>query len=485
MAERLGLLVGGEWRSSGQLGDLPDVNPADTSDTVAVFPAMSAEEMGEAVEAASEALPSWRALSPVARGAILLRAAEYIRERLEEIARDLVREMGKTLAEARGEVARAADFFQYYGGLGRLPIGDHLPDGRQGVFTYTVREPIGVVVAITPWNDPALTPARKLAPALISGNTVVLKPASLTPLSAWHLVRALYDAGIPRGVVNLVVGPASEAEKALLEHPAVAGITFTGSTQVGMEIARRAASRNIRVQTEMGGKNALVVAADADLDLAAGLVVTGGFGQTGQRCTATSRVIVEASVLEPFKERLLERTRKIRVGPGLDPETTMGPVVSEDQLRKVLEAVERGRAEGARVLWGGHRLTGDRYDRGYFVAPTVLDHVDPNAFVAQEEIFGPVVTLLTASDLDEAIALVNGTRYGLSAGICTRSLSTAHAFVRRVEVGCVSVNLPTVGWDVHIPFGGFKESGSPFKEHGLPGLQFYTRIKSVAMQVEL
>jgi len=482
--ERLGVLVGGEWRTSGRLGVLPDTNPADTEEVVAVFPMMDAEEMGVAVEAASEALPNWRALNPVARGAILLRTAELLRTRSQDIARDLVREMGKTLGEARGEVARAADFFQYYGGLGRLRIGDHLPDGRQGVFTYTVREPIGVVVAITPWNDPILTPARKLAPALISGNTVVLKPASLTPLSAWHLVRALHDAGIPRGVVNLVVGPASEAGKALLAHPAVAGITFTGSTQVGLEIARQAAARNIRVQTEMGGKNALVVMADADLDLAVELTIVGAFGQAGQRCTATSRVIVEVSVLEQFRARLLERARRIRVGPGLDPETEMGPVVSEDQLSKVLAAVEKGREEGAEVLWGGQRLTGGRYDRGYFVGPTILDRIGPQASVAQEEIFGPVLTLLPAGALDEAIELVNGTRYGLSAGICTRSLCAAHAFAARVEVGCVSVNLPTVGWDVHIPFGGFKESGSAFKEHGLPGLQFYTRVKSVAMNVQ-
>jgi aldehyde dehydrogenase (NAD+) len=312
---------------------------------------------------------------------------------------------------------------------------------------------------------------------------VVLKPASLTPLSAWHLVRAPHDAGIPKGVVNLVVGPAGEAAKVLLSHPAVAGITFTGSTEVGLEIARQAAGRNIRVQTEMGGKNALVVMADADLGLAAELAVAGGFGQTGQRCTATSRVIVEASVLEAFKAQLLERTKRIRVGPGLDPETTMGPVVSEDQLTKVLHAVERGKSEGAVVLWGGHRLQGDRYDRGYFVAPTILEGAAPQAFVAQEEIFGPVLTLLPAADLEEAIALVNGTRYGLSAAICTQSLAKAHAFAAGVEVGCVSVNLPTVGWDVHVPFGGFKESGSAFKEQGIPGLQFYTRLKSVAMKV--
>lgn len=483
MAERYGALIGGEWITRGEAGDLPDINPADTSDTVAVFPAMSAAQASRAVDAAADSLAAWRAQTRVMRGTLLIRTAELLRARLESIAADLTREMGKTLAEARGEVSRAADFFQYYGGLGRLPEGDHLPDGRMGVFAFTVREPIGVVVAIAPWNDPALTPARKLAPALLAGNTVVLKPASLTPLSAWHITRALHDAGLPPGVVNLVVGPAGLVSDALLTHPAVAGVTFTGSTEIGLDIAQRVAGRNVRLQTETGGKNALVVAADADLALAAELAVTAGFGQSGQRCTATSRLVVEQPVLDAFREELLARARQIRVGPGLDPATTMGPVVDERQMHKVLEAVEVGRREGAAVLLGGTRLQGDGYERGYFVAPCILDDVTPRAAIAQEEIFGPVLCLMSVANLDDAIDVVNGTRYGLAAAICTRSLETAHVFASRVNVGLVAVNLPTVGWDVHVPFGGFKDSGSAFKEHGLEGLQFYTRVKSVAMRV--
>lgn len=483
MPERYKNLVAGEWVDSRTGETIEDLNPADTNEVVAVFPSMTADDAGRAVEAAAEAFPGWKAMTPVARGAILQRAAELIRERVETIARDLTREMGKTLKEARGEVTRASYFFDYYGAYGRLPIGDYLPDERDGVFTFTAREPLGVVLIIAPWNDPALTPARKLAPALIAGNTVVLKPATLTPLSAWHLVRALHDAGMPRGVVNMVTGHARTVGNALLDHPLVRAVTFTGSTAVGLGIQARVAGRNIRVQTEMGGKNAMVVLSDAQPKLAAELAAAAGFGQSGQRCTATSRVIVESKVRDAFMSEFVNSTKRIKVGPGLEETTTMGPVVDRSQLDTVLQAVDSGRKEGAAVAFGGERLRGDGYDRGYFVAPTILDRVSPKMTVAQEEIFGPVVAVMEAADVDEAIAIVNGTRYGLSSSVVTRSLAAAHAFARGVETGCVAVNLPTVGWDVHVPFGGFKDSGSAFKEHGIEGLQFYQRVKSVAMKV--
>lgn len=483
MAERYKDLVAGEWVEARSGQRLADLNPADTSEVVAEFPSMSAEDVTRAIDAAAEAFPTWKALTWTARGAILRRAAELIRERLEGIARDLTLEMGKTLREARGEVTRTSYFFDYYGAFGRRPIGEYLPDERDGVFTFTVREPLGVVVAIAPWNDPALTPARKMAPALIAGNTVVLKPATLTPLSAWHLIRALHDAGMPRGVVNMVTGPARATGEPLVMHPAVRAITFTGSTSVGLDLQAKVAGRNIRVQTEMGGKNAMVVLADADPKLAAELAVAAGFGQSGQRCTATSRVVVERAMHEAFVAEFLARTRQVKVGPGIDEATTMGPVVDDSQLQTVLQAVERGRREGAEVLYGGERVRGPQYERGYFVAPTILANTTPTMEVAQEEIFGPVVAVMQAEDVEHAIGIVNGTRYGLSASVVTRSLAAAHKFARGVETGCVAVNLPTVGWDVHTPFGGFKDSGSAFKEHGLEGLQFYTRVKSVAMRV--
>lgn len=483
MSERYKNLVAGEWVDSRTGETIEDRNPADTGEVVGLFPSMSVEDAHRAVEAASAAFQTWKGMTPVARGAILRRAAELIRERTETIARDLTREMGKTLREARGEVTRASYFFDYYGAFGRLPIGDYLPDERDGVFTFTMREPLGVVLIIAPWNDPALTPARKLAPALIAGNTVVLKPATLTPLSAWHLIRALHDAGMPKGVVNMVTGPARTVGNALLDHPEIKGVTFTGSTAVGLEIQVRVAGRNIRVQTEMGGKNAMVVLRDADPTLAAELAAAAGFGQSGQRCTATSRVIVERQAKDAFMGAFVGATKRISVGPGLEESTTMGPVVDKSQLDTVLQAVETGKLEGAAVAFGGERLRGERYERGYFVEPTILENVSPKMTVAQEEIFGPVVAVMEAVDVDEAIAIVNGTRYGLSAAVVTRSLSAAHAFARGVETGCVAVNLPTVGWDVHVPFGGFKDSGSAFKEHGIEGLQFYQRVKSVAMRV--
>ncbi|MGH2435708.1 MAG: aldehyde dehydrogenase family protein, partial [bacterium] len=338
MPESYKNLVAGEWVESTSGESIEDRNPADTSEIVGLFPSMTAEDAHRAVEAAAAAFRTWKALTPVARGAILGRAAELIRERAEVIARDLTREMGKTIREARGEVARASYFFDYYGGYGRLPVGDHLPDERDGVFTFTMREPLGVILVIAPWNDPALTPARKLAPALIAGNTVVLKPATLTPLSAWHLIRALHDAGMPKGVVNMVTGPARSVGNALLDHPEIKGVTFTGSTAVGLGIQARVAGRNIRVQTEMGGKNAMVVLKDADPKLAAELAAAAGFGQTGQRCTATSRVIVERQAREAFMDAFVEKAERIIVGSGLEDSTTMGPVVDKSQLDTVLQA---------------------------------------------------------------------------------------------------------------------------------------------------
>src|SRR5574341_760751 len=321
MAERYKDLIAGEWVEARSGETLRDVNPADTREVVAEFPSMGAEDVSRAVDAAAEAFPKWKALTPVARGGIMQRAAGLIRERAEQIARDLTLEMGKTLREARGEVTRASYFFDYYGAFGRWPIGDYLPDERDGVFTFTMREPLGVVIAIAPWNDPALTPARKMAPALIAGNTVVLKPATLTPLSAWHLIRALHDAGMPRGVVNMVTGPARATGEPLIKHPAVRAITFTGSTAVGLDLQSKIAGRNIRIQTEMGGKNAMVVLKDADPTLAATLAVAAGFGQSGQRCTATSRVIVERGIKDAFINEFVPRTKQIKVGRGLDDDT--------------------------------------------------------------------------------------------------------------------------------------------------------------------
>ena len=482
--EAYGNLVAGEFKASGSGELVQDVNPADTREVLGDFSAMTREEVVQAVEAASEAFPGWKKTSAAMRAPHLFAAASIFREQAEEIARDITREVGKTVKEARVEVANAANFFEYYAGFGRHPQGDNLPDERPGVFTYTRREPVGVIGLITPWNDPLLTTARKLAPALISGNTAVIKPARDTPLAIHHLARVFSEAGLPAGVINTVVGSASTIGEVLLEHPAIRAISFTGSTSVGKELVRRAGERSgLRMQAEMGGKNASLVLGDADIEGAADTILAGAFAQGGQRCTATSRVVVTRDAHGSLMEALVARAENIRVGNGLDEETGMGALVNQGQIDKALEAVERGQADGATVATGGSRLEGDEYDHGYFFAPTVVDDVDADSWLAQEEIFGPVLSVITVGDLEEGIEAVNNSAFGLSASIFTRSLAAAHHFADVVEAGNVAVNLPTAGWGVHLPFGGFKDSGSAFKEQGHEALQFYTRVRTVAMGV--
>lgn len=479
-------LVAGEFKASDSGESITDINPADTREVVATFPSMTEGEVREAVEAAAEAFTGWQRLSPVARGAYLFKVANMLRDRSETVARDITREVGKTINEARAEVANTANFFEYYAGFGRQSQGDQLPDERAGVFTYTKREPLGVVGLIAPWNDPLLTTARKMGPALISGNTVVLKPAANTPLATWHLANILSEVELPPGVVNTVTGSASMIGDALLGHSEVRGISFTGSTKVGRELSRRAAEKgNFRIQTEMGGKNAILVLGDADFSKAAETIMAGAFAQGGQRCTATSRVVVTEDAHEPLMEALVNGAESIRVGNGLEESTGMGPLASEEQLDKALRAVEQGRQEGGSVATGGSRLMEGSYEHGYFFPPTILDGVSPEAQVAQEEIFGPVLSVITASNLEEGVEIVNNSSYGLSASIFTESLAAAHYFAQNAEAGNISVNLATAGWAVHLPFGGFKDSGSSFKEQGREGLQFYTRVRTVAMNVAL
>jgi alpha-ketoglutaric semialdehyde dehydrogenase len=389
--------------------------------------------------------------------------------------------MGKTLAEATAEVQASAAFLEYYGGLARSAAGELLADRRAQVMSFTRREPLGVVALITPWNDPLLTPARKMAPALLAGNAVVLKPAPQTPLAALQLSCALYDAGLPDGVLNVVSGRTPAVAPALLEHLGVAAYSFTGSTEVGLALGRALGGRNVRLQTEMGGKNAVLVLPDADLDAAADAVVAAGFGQAGQRCTATSRVVVHADVHDGLLARLVERAEGLRLGSGQAPGTDMGPLVSEQHCNDVLAAIDKARGQGARVATGGRRAEDPDLARGWFVLPTVLADVTPDMAIWSDEVFGPVLAVTSVDSFEAGVRAVNDSRYGLAAGIFTTDLATAHRFADAVDVGQVAVNLPTTGWDVHVPFGGFGDSGSAFKEHGLEGLRFYTRVKSVAL----
>jgi len=470
-------LVGGEWHPGPE--ELEVRNPADTREVVATVPSMDAAGVHAAFDAAERAATTWRRVSQVDRGRVLLRAAQLLRDRQDDLSRTLTLEMGKTLAEARGEIGKAADFFEYYGGLGRAERGELLAHENPAVMAWTVHEPLGVVLAITPWNDPLLTPARKLAPALVAGNTVVLKPASDTPVIALELARVLHDAGLPPGVLNTVTGAGRRIGGALLDHPALQAVSFTGSNDVGDTLKSALAGRDVRLLAELGGKNAAVVLADADIERTVASIAAAAFAQAGQRCTATSRVLVQRDVVGDVRDGLVQAAGAHVLGAGVDPGVSLGPLVSPALRDSVQGFVERALAKGAtRATSPAPALPGEH---GCFVAPTVLTDVDPAMEIWTDEVFGPVVALVAFDTLDEALDLVNASRFGLAAAIYTSDLSAAHAFAERADVGQVAVNLPTSGWDVHMPFGGFKTSGSGHKEQGQEGLDFYRRTKTVAL----
>ena len=470
------ILIGGEWVAASDHASFETRSPADPDDVLAVFPAATSADAAQAAAAAAEAFPAWRATPAPARGAILFRAAELLTERLDEVARTLTREEGKTLAEATGEVLRARDILRYYGGEGWRMGGDVLPPNAPDGMLFSRREPLGVVAAITPWNFPIAIPAWKLAPALVYGNTVVFKPASDTPLTALRLVECLVEAGLPAGVLNFVTGSGGVVGAALAGDSVVQGLTFTGSHDTGAHIYARATPHFARVQLEMGGKNPMIVLDDADVGLAVKLAVLGGFAFTGQSCTATSRVIVEEGIAERFAAELAEAANALNVGDGLDEGVQMGPAVSEAQLASDLDYVRVGEEEGAELLAGGGRAG----DRGHYLRPTVFDGVEVHSRLAQEEIFGPVVGIIRARDVDDAIFKANAVGYGLAASVVTNDLRRALTFVDRIEAGVVKVNEPTVGVALQAPFGGFKRSSAnTFKEQGPSALDFYTRTKTV------
>ncbi|MFJ6212778.1 aldehyde dehydrogenase family protein [Streptomyces sp. NPDC092296] len=472
-------LSGGKWLTTGDWIDVHD--PADPGTAVARVPAMSAADVTRAYDHAEQGFAVWRRTSPFERSRIMTEAARLLRERVAEIAEDVTREMGKTRAEAAGETIKAADFLEYYAGVARQGYGALVHDVRPDTRTSYQREPLGVVLAITPWNDPLITPARKLAPCLAAGNAAVLKPATDTPQAALHLARALDDAGLPAGVLNVVTGRGAQISEALVSDPRIAALTFTGSNEVGESLRARVAARNVRFQGELGGKNATVVLADADLPAAAKAVAAAAFAQAGQRCTATSRVIVERPVYEEFTALLLTEAAALRLGSGLAAGTTMGPLVSARQRDSVLADIERAVAQGASVLTGGGRPAGEELSHGCYVSPTVLGAVTRDMDIWHQEVFGPVVALLPVDSFEQAVTAVNDSAFGLAAAVFTRSLSAAHRFADEAECGQIAVNTTTSGWDVHQPFGGFRDSGSPFKEQGEEALRFYTRVKTVAV----
>ena len=471
--------LGGQWLDSNSGQTYTITSPASKSTVLGAFQISTAEDVAQAVAAAQEALSGWANTPAPARAQVLYRALDIMSKRSEEIARTITIEEGKPLADARGEVRRAMNIMEYAAGEGRRMFGYTTPSELPSTMAYTVRRPLGVVAIITPWNFPIAIPAWKLAPALICGNTVVIKPASATPLSAVKLVEVFEAAGLPPGVLNLITGPGSSVGNALVESQQVRGISFTGSTEIGTEIYSAGARLLKKVQCEMGGKNAVILLADADLDKALEGIVQGAFGSTGQRCTATSRVIVEEGIYDQFMDQLLDRTAKLKIGDGLDPEVDISPLSSESQLQKVMEYIGIGTEEGARLAYGGHALSGGVYSQGYYVEPTIFTEVTPNMRIAKEEIFGPVLTVFRAGDLDDAVRISNDVQFGLSSSVYTRDLPRAFHYINTVEAGMVHVNAPTLGGEVHLPFGGLKSSGVGQREQGVEAVNFFTEVITV------
>jgi len=471
--------IGGKWvpAESGEVFE--NRNPADKDDVIGLFPKSSKEDVDKAVEAAREAYENWRLTPAPKRGEILFKLGQILKERKEEYARLMTREMGKILKETRGDVQEGIDTAFYAAGEGRRMFGDTVPAELPNKFCMSIRQPIGVCGLITPWNFPMAIPTWKMFPALVCGNTVILKPASDTPASAVKLVEAAIDAGIPEGVVNLVHGSGSSVGIPMVEHPGINLISFTGSSAVGKDIAARCGKRLKRLSLELGGKNAQIVMEDADLELALEGVLWGAFGTTGQRCTATSRLIIHKPIKDKFLEMLVEAVKKIRVGNGLDESTDMGPLVNEGQRETVMKYVEIGKKEGAKLLHGGNPLTGGDYDKGWFFEPTIFVDVKPDMTIAQEEIFGPVLSVIDAEDLDDAIKILNGTRYGLSSSIYTRDVNKAFKAIRDIEAGITYINGPTIGAEVQLPFGGVKETGNGHREAAETVLDIFCEWKSV------
>jgi alpha-ketoglutaric semialdehyde dehydrogenase len=482
MAETFRNFIGGSWVSASTGRTLETRNPANTDEVVGTYPQCDASDARQAIDAARAAQPAWAGIPAPKRGEILFRAANILESRAESVARDMTREEGKTLPEARGEVNRAVNILRYYGGEGARFTGQITPSERDRVVIQTLRRPLGVVGLITPWNFPIAIPAWKTAPALIAGNAVVLKPSDLAPLCALRLVEVLDEAGVTKGALNFITGPGSSVGHEIVTNPAVKAISFTGSVTTGSGIAVDAAKRRARVQLEMGGKNPTVVLADADIQDAVANVINSAFFSTGQRCTATSRVIVEEPVAEPFTAALVERACQLKVGDGLQPGIEVGPSVDERQLGTVLEYVGIGQQEGARLACGGERLSSGAHARWYFSAPAVLADVRPSMRVAQEEIFGPVLAVLPARNLDDAIGIANDIEFGLSAAICTKSLTSAYEFLNRIEAGLVMVNLPSAGVEYHVPFGGSKGSSMGMREQGPVAIDFYSELKTVYLK---
>ncbi len=471
--------IDGKWLESRSGVTIPNINPANVNDIIGTSELCTREEARKAVEAAYNAFKGWRDTPAPARGKIIARAARLMEDNKDDLAAILTREEGKTISESRGEVNRAINVVEFCAGESRRMNGETIQSELPANFAYTIKEPHGVVVCITPWNFPVAIPAWKIAPALVAGNTVVMKAAESTPATAVRLIEIFHEAGVPAGVLNLILGKGSEVGEELADHPAVRAISFTGSTEIGLKIYQQGAKRGIPVQCEMGGKNPVVVLEDCDMALAVESTAQGAFGSTGQRCTATSRAVVIDSIANEFVDRIIERAKKFKLGDGSDARTDIGPSVDEKQFNTVLKYIDIGREDGAELLTGGRRASGDGLENGYFVEPTVFDKVTPDMRIAREEIFGPVLSVLRVKSFDEAMSVANDCEYGLSSSVFSNDANDIFRFIRDIETGMTHVNSPTTGGEAHIPFGGIKATGVGPREQGSTSLDFYTEIKVV------
>lgn len=479
MAEEFKNYIAGKWVESKGGDTFESRNPANTDEVIGVFQRSNKDDVVAAIDAASAAFHSWSRTPAPARADLVLRVGLLLEQYKDELGTLETCEMGKVLEEGRGDVQEGIDMAKYMAGEGRRLFGETVPSELRSKFAMMVRQPIGVVGLITPWNFPVAIPTWKLFPALLCGNTVVFKPAEDTPRCASRLVELFEEAGIPPGVLNLVTGYGPEAGSPLVEDERVRMISFTGSSVVGREIAVKAGRSLKKVMLELGGKNAMIVMPDANLDLALEGALWGAFGTTGQRCTATSRIIVHRDIAQRFTDQLIDRAKKLRIGFGLDPDVDVGPLINEQQLKTVDGYVQIGQQEGARLALGGKVLTGDGYDRGYFYAPTVFCDVNYRMRIAQEEIFGPVVSIMPVSSFEEAITVANSTEYGLSSAIYTQDVNLAFRAIQDLEAGITYVNAPTIGAEIQLPFGGVKATGNGHREAGTSAIKEFTEVKAV------
>jgi len=471
--------INGEWVESVTGQTFENINPADTRDVVGIFQKSNAEDVGAAVDAAERAYAKWRLVPAPRRAEIVYRASRILEERKEEYSRDMTREMGKVIKETRGDTQEAIDTGYYMAGEGRRMYGHTTPSELPNKFAMCVRQPLGVCGMITPWNFPMAIPSWKIFPAIIAGNTCVIKPAQDTPLSVFNFVQALTDAGVPRGVINIVTGFGTEVGTPLVEHPTVRAISLTGSSAVGRIVGSACAQSFKRCSLELGGKNPMIVLDDANLELALDGALWGAFGTTGQRCTATSRIIVQKGVYSKFIHELVDRAKKLKIGNGLDETVDMGPAVNRAQMESDLKYIEIGKNEGAKMQCGGNRLDNGDYAHGWFLQPTVFSDVDPKMRIAQEEIFGPVVSVIPCDNLDHAIEIANGVEYGLSSALYTKDVNRAFTAMRDLYAGITYINAPTIGAEVHLPFGGVKATGNGHREGGIGAFDFYTEWKAI------